>query len=402
MSKYRYRPFPCPSHMMEVHTRQTNYRKHIFTIQNVKSIIDTTRPPTVPRLETYRRRVERERKQQREFDNENLRYINELEFQRRFSPATRHGRTAIVRPKPSNLSAHKDWISALGKGGVESATYHPGKAKTDYGRKRIVDDDGMLVFDQRIPQHHHDDYLGGGSPVKTGSHDEATDADFADNESDFDTGDADGREEGHENSSIDKPHDDKGEDGSRDDFGRGDNEDDFEGDADEAQKDDKKCNQCGDECRGENEEYSKKSMSQKATCEETESDVDIGSVIKDTLMGKRGADATDVKSRGPMSPNAEGTHAGYGDAEERVVAQQLLDSVITATLSKIGGGEEHPADDESFNDEPANDEPVNGEPANDEPDLSTKASLTGDTTENGQSFLNDDDEGMKDPLDEAF
>ena len=155
---YRAIRSPCPA--IDEKIKQEMYHKHLASLHGMRACIDTSRPPTVPRLVMWRKRMNQEQARMRKVQSENMRIIKSSAQER---AKTRASLPAYDVPDWQRELPYVKMELMHGYGMSKTPTkkreeftlqlFSPPREKKDpfeFKLKReVIKDDGMMVVDQR-------------------------------------------------------------------------------------------------------------------------------------------------------------------------------------------------------------------------------------------------------------
>ncbi|KAK8876008.1 hypothetical protein M9Y10_006191 [Tritrichomonas musculus] len=141
------------SPILDMQIKQRSYKKHMDTLVAMKPAIDTSKPPPVPRLDVYKKRVTRERIMQLQIENENIKVLKNIGKQRNKSSKAYKTAESL-----SDEDFIEDWEDKLNLVDVElnskSSNGRPTPLLSDLSKihsvKNVINDDGMEVVDEGV------------------------------------------------------------------------------------------------------------------------------------------------------------------------------------------------------------------------------------------------------------
>lgn len=141
------------SPILDMQVKQRSYKKHMDALVTIKPAIDTSKPPPVPRLEVYKKRVTRDRLVQLQVENDNIKMIQNIAKQR--NKTKKAYKTA---ESFSDDDFIEDWEDQLDTVDMElasrSSNERPAPLLSDPNKvhsvKNIINDDGMEVVDENV------------------------------------------------------------------------------------------------------------------------------------------------------------------------------------------------------------------------------------------------------------
>ena len=159
---YRALRSPCP--IVDDKIRQEIYQKHLVAVHSVRSCIDTSHPPVVPRLVMWRRRMNQDMAKMRKVQSANMRTIKIAEQERAKTRAS-------LSPGAPLPELGADWkrelpsvrMELMNRSGTATTPqrkqeltaqlFSPPREKKEPFvfklKKEVIKEDGMMVVDQR-------------------------------------------------------------------------------------------------------------------------------------------------------------------------------------------------------------------------------------------------------------
>jgi hypothetical protein len=174
-----YIPLPPVSEIVELRVRQGSFQKHATALRGAKTVVDTTQPPLCPRLIVWHRRLARERFLHKQLDDEKMKLVRDIEFEREQTRVAWGPRPSTAALLDQDLIAELPLSQRRRRAGVETsdAPAGPPQAPRKYftekrssntlrpstafppslgpvpsrtgTRRKVVVDDGMTVVDDQ-------------------------------------------------------------------------------------------------------------------------------------------------------------------------------------------------------------------------------------------------------------